>query len=85
MNQLQNHFVHVERRIAGVKVNRPAGWENYMVYLQMAHDDVLGRLSPEELAEIRASQAYVPTEAEKRRERAREVKEMEANKDKPSH
>lgn len=85
MNKTQQQFIHVERQLSGLRINKPAGWESYLPYLEAAHDDVLGKLTDEELTEVRVSQNHVMTAEEQKVAREREYKEMAMNKDKPSH
>jgi hypothetical protein len=84
MNKNQEYVKHIEGRIHSLKINKTVGWENTVDYLTTALTDVMGRLSPEELTEIRESQAYVMSAEEDKVRRAEESKAMNDNRDKPS-
>jgi len=84
MNKDQDYVKHIDGRILSLKINKPDGWEKTIEYLTVALTDVMGRLSPDELAEVRASQSYVMSNEEAKLHRAQEVKDMANNKDKPS-
>jgi|FreactTroBogLake_1042271.scaffolds.fasta_scaffold00683_15 hypothetical protein len=84
MNKNQEYVKQIDGQIMSLQINKPEGWEGTVSYLQMALTDVMGRLSAEELAEVRASQTQVMSAEEAKVRRAEEAKEMANNRDKPS-
>lgn len=84
MNRDQLNIKHIEGRIASLNINKPAGWQPTVAYLEMAHADLMLRLSTSDIEEIRASQNHVMTAEEQKVARAREVAELNQNKDKNS-
>ena len=84
MNRDQQNIKHIEGRIASLNINKPEGWQPTVAYLQMAHTDLMSQLTVDEIAEIRASQNRVVSAEEQKVARAREVAELNQNKDKNS-
>lgn len=84
MNKNQEYVKLIEGRILSLQVNKTPGWESTITHLNLALADVRTRLTPEELAEVKASQQYVMTAEEQKVQRAEEAREMANNRDKPS-
>lgn len=80
----QNHLVTIEGRIDSLKANKTEGWQRELERMQVAHADVLSKLSEEEVAGIRALDESSLTDKQRAARRAKDEAEMEMNKDKNS-
>jgi hypothetical protein len=80
----QGYVRTIEGRIGSLKINKPEGYIGEIKYMEHALKDVINRMEPGELANLRSYQNIVMTPKEIEEERVRVNKAMAENRDKPS-
>lgn len=68
-----------ERRLSSINIHQPDSGE--AVRFKMVVEDLKGRLTAEQLTEYETSKNAVPTLAERKAAAAKELKQMEQNRD----
>lgn len=83
-NVNQGYVVTIEGRIGSLNVNKPDGYAAEVERMQNALEDVLSRLSTDELVDLRLSQNKEMTPEEEVIAKEQMRKDMDENRDRPS-